>query len=235
MPERKTILIAEDDELNLDFFELMLSKLGFRVEKASDGKTACEILRHSHIDLALVNTMLPEISGWEILKIIQNDPKLALIPVILLSDIDNIKEKVESFEQGAEDYVTKPFNFSVLLSRIRAGLRKRELLSQIQLREERINLADKTGEEIKQELDIEHGLLSDINEEATRLINEGFDEKTARAFLKKTQKQTRESLKKIENGQRRLEAAFKAGATVKTKEIELRQLERPEKINARRG
>jgi DNA-binding response OmpR family regulator len=235
MSERKTILIAEDDELNLEFFELMLSKLGFDVEKASDGKAALELLKRGRIDLVLANTILPEISGWEILKTVQGDSKLSSIPVILLSDIDNVKEKVESYEQGAEDYVTKPFNFSVLLSRIRAALRKRELLVQIKLREERLNLAGKTGREIKKYLASYSETVGRIGEQIVRLTDEPFDAKTAAAFLKKMRKQCFATQKEIKDMQAEIDGAFSESNVVKAKEIGLNQLEHPEKPVSKRG
>jgi DNA-binding response OmpR family regulator len=226
--ERKTILIAEDEESDLDFFELMLSKLGFKIEKASGGNKALELIKRNSVDMALIKTILPEISGWEILKTIQNDPKLSSIPVILISDIDNVKEKVESFELGAEDYITKPFNFSVVLSRIRAALRKRELLVQIKLREKRLELAEETGNDVKEDLNVEYEAVVDTHKEATGLIHDGFDEKTFITFLTKIQGKAIESINRIRSTQAKLDYAFEAGEAVKTKEIRLDRLERPE-------
>jgi DNA-binding response OmpR family regulator len=235
MNERKIILIAEDDELNLEFFELMLSKLGFNIEKASDGKAALEILKRNRIDLALVNTMLPEISGWEILKTVQKDPKLSSVPVILLSDIDSVKEKVESYEQGAEDYITKPFNFSVLLSRIRAALRKRELLVQIKLRDQLIILAEKTGDEIIEYLASYSETVGRISEQIIRLTSERFDAEAAAAFLKKMREQCFATQKEIKAMQTRIDTAFEDADVVKAKEIGVSQLEHPEKAHLKRG
>ncbi|MDR2467572.1 MAG: response regulator [Spirochaetaceae bacterium] len=126
MNGRKKILVADTEELNLEFFELMLSKLGFEVVKADDGQSALEKIRQKTIDLALVNTILPRLSGWEILKTVKADKNLAALQVILLSDIDNLKEKVESYELGAEDYICKPFNFSVLLAKIHQTMRSKD-------------------------------------------------------------------------------------------------------------
>jgi DNA-binding response OmpR family regulator len=139
MVERKRILIADSDALNLDFFELMLSKLGFTVEKAQDGHTALEKISASAasapFDLIIIADVLPKVSGWEILKTVKADPKTALIPVFLLSEINTAKEIVEAFELGAYDYIVKPFNFSVVLARIRAALRNNMLIFQMCARE----------------------------------------------------------------------------------------------------
>lgn len=126
MNERKRILIADNEELNLEFFELMLSKLGFEVERAVDGQIALDKIRQKKIDLALINTILPRLSGWDILKAAKADPELAAVQIILISDIENIKEKVEAYERGAEYYITKPFNFSVLLAKLRQAIKAKE-------------------------------------------------------------------------------------------------------------
>jgi DNA-binding response OmpR family regulator len=119
MDTRKKILIADDEDLTLDFFELMLSRLGYEVEKAVDGHEALEKVRKNAPDLLLLETVLPVLSGWDVLKTLKADAALKRIPVILFSAIDDVKEEVEAFELGVEDYIRKPFNFSVVLARIR--------------------------------------------------------------------------------------------------------------------
>ena len=127
MNKRKRILIADNDEYNLEFLELMLSKLGFDVEKAEDGPAALEKIRQKKVDFALINTILPGMSGWNVLKTVKGDAALAAVQIIMLSDIDNVKEKVECYEHGAEDYITKPLSFSVLLAKMRSAIRNKEL------------------------------------------------------------------------------------------------------------
>lgn len=153
MINRKKILIADHDALNLDFFDVMLSKLGFIVEKAKDGHEALSKITNGHSegypDLIVINTVLPKVSGWEILKAVKADPKTAVIPVLLLSEIDDVKEIVEAFEIGADDYILKPFNFSVVLARIRAALRNNVLFSQLRTRENRLTLAENLNVNLK--------------------------------------------------------------------------------------
>ena len=72
------------------------------------------------------------------------------IPIIMFSALDDIKDKLEGFELGVEDYITKPFNFSEVLARIRVVLRNRELFTQIAVRESRLNLAEELSVDIKQ-------------------------------------------------------------------------------------
>jgi DNA-binding response OmpR family regulator len=152
MNTHKKILVVDDEELNLEFFEVMLSKLGFNVEKAGDGFEALEKVKRFFPDLIILDVIMPRMSGWELLKTLKGDPKYREIPIIMLSALNDVKEKVEGFELGIEDYITKPFNFSEVLARIRAALRNRELFAQIAVRESRLSLAEDLSVDVKNHL-----------------------------------------------------------------------------------
>jgi DNA-binding response OmpR family regulator len=143
---------VDDEKLNLEFFEVMLSKLGFTVEEAKDGIEALESLKRFYPDLILLDNIMPRMSGWELTKILKNDEKYASIPIIMFSAMDDVKDKVAGFELGIDDYITKPFNFSEVLARIRAVLRNRELFAQIEVRESRLSLAEELNADIKNAL-----------------------------------------------------------------------------------
>ena len=149
MSGQKKILIVDDEAINLDFFEVMLSKLGFTVEKAVDGEEALEKAKRFLPDIILLDNVMPNMSGWEVTRILKNDPKYKDIPIIMFSALDDVKDKVEGFELGVDDYITKPFNFSEVLARIRAVLRNRELYSQIVMRESRLTLAEELSSDLK--------------------------------------------------------------------------------------
>jgi DNA-binding response OmpR family regulator len=149
MNTRKKILIVDDDPLSLEFFDVMLSKLGFTVEKAEDGVTALEQVKRFYPDLIILDNIMPKMSGWEVTKILKGDSKYREIPIIMFSALDDVKDKVEGFELGIDDYITKPFNFSEVLARIRAVLRNRELFSQIVVRESRLSLAEELSADMK--------------------------------------------------------------------------------------
>jgi CheY-like chemotaxis protein len=149
MNTRKKILVADDDPLNVDFFEVMLSKLGFTVEKAANGEAALESVKRFHPDLIILDNILPKLSGWDLTKQLKADPKYQNIPIIMLSALDDVKDKVEGFELGIDDYITKPFNFSEVLARIRAVLRNRELFGQILVRESRLGQAEELSADMK--------------------------------------------------------------------------------------
>jgi DNA-binding response OmpR family regulator len=152
MNTQKKILIVDDETINLDFFDVMLSKLGFTVEKAVDGVEALETVKRFLPDLILLDNIMPRMTGWELTKILKNDSKYRDIPIVMFSALDDVKDKVEGFELGVDDYITKPFNFSEVLARIRAVLRNRELYAQIEVRESRLSLAEELSADLKQNL-----------------------------------------------------------------------------------
>jgi DNA-binding response OmpR family regulator len=152
MNTQRKILIVDDETINLDFFDVMLSKLGFTVEKANDGVEALEKVKRFSPDIILLDNIMPNMSGWEVTKILKNDPKYREIPIVMFSALDDVKDKVEGFELGVDDYITKPFNFSEVLARIRAVLRNRELYAQIVARESRLSLAEELSSDMKNNL-----------------------------------------------------------------------------------
>ncbi|HUX49716.1 MAG TPA: response regulator [Spirochaetia bacterium] len=145
MAKKDKILIVDDEQINLDFFDVMLSKLGFAVETAEDGEEALEKVKETSPDLIILDNIMPRLTGWEVTKIIKNEPEYEQhrhVPIIMFSAMDDVKDKIEGFELGIEDYITKPFNFSEVLARIKAVLRSRDLSQQILQRERRIEVVE---------------------------------------------------------------------------------------------
>ncbi len=141
MGEKTKILIVDDEPINLDFFDVMLTKLGFEVEMAQDGEEALERVLDFRPDLVILDNIMPKLTGWEVTKIIKTEAEYEEVkstPIIMFSAMDDVKDKVEGFELGIEDYITKPFNFSEVLARIRAVLRHRELEKQVVQKERHI-------------------------------------------------------------------------------------------------
>jgi DNA-binding response OmpR family regulator len=139
------ILIVDDEPINLEFFDVMLSKLGFEIEKATDGEQALQKIRETNPDLIILDNIMPRLSGWEVAKKLKQDReyrKHSQTPIIMFSAMDDVKDKIEGFELGVDDYITKPFNFSEVLARIRAVLRNRELSRQIARRERRLAVVE---------------------------------------------------------------------------------------------
>lgn len=139
------ILIADDEQTELDFFCVMLSHLGFEVVVAEDGEKALRLIRKERPDLIILDNVMPKLTGWEITKILKQNKSYKSfrhIPIIMFSAMDAVKDKIEGFELGVEDYITKPFNFSEVLARIRAVLRGKELSKQVIHRERRLTLIE---------------------------------------------------------------------------------------------
>ncbi|MBN2509871.1 MAG: response regulator [Spirochaetales bacterium] len=151
MEEKTKILIVDDEPINLDFFNVMLSKLGFEVEKAEDGEEALEKVVTTKPDLIILDNIMPKMSGWKVTRLLKTDERYADykdIPVVMFSAMDDVKDKIEGFELGIEDYITKPFNFSEVLARIRAVLRNKELSRQLLRRERKIALVESLNESL---------------------------------------------------------------------------------------
>ncbi|MFW6428383.1 MAG: EAL domain-containing protein [Desulfosalsimonas sp.] len=122
------ILVAEDVKSSRATMVKMLSKLGFSaVYEAETGRQALEILENTRIDLALLDVMMPEMDGHEVLKKMKADVNLRHIPVIMVTAVDDMDSAVTCIERGAEEYLTKPFNPVMLRARILASLEKKRL------------------------------------------------------------------------------------------------------------
>ena len=114
------ILLVEDEEKVAHFIARGLRAEGFAVDEALDGKSGMDLAGSYHYDLIILDVMLPEIKGTEILRKIRE--KDHLTPVLMLTAKDSIADKVAHFDAGANDYLTKPFSFAELLARSKALL-----------------------------------------------------------------------------------------------------------------
>lgn len=115
------ILIIEDEAKIARFVELELSYEGYAVTKAFDGRTGLELAETGDFDLILLDVMLPQLSGMEVLRRIR---RTSSVPIIMLTARDSVMDKVAGLDNGASDYITKPFAIEELLARIRTALRK---------------------------------------------------------------------------------------------------------------
>lgn len=145
------ILIVDDEATNVEIFDLMLSKLGFRTETASDGREALDKLRSFRPELILLDNMMPRMTGWEVTRNVKHGDDLADyrdVSIIMFSAADDVEDKVQGLELGVDDYITKPFNFTEVLARIRAVLHRRHLQEQVTRREHRIGVIESLNESL---------------------------------------------------------------------------------------
>jgi DNA-binding response OmpR family regulator len=226
MNTRKKILIIDDEYINLEFFEVMLSKLGFIVEKAEDGKEGLEKVKNFLPDLILLDNIMPKMSGWELTKFLKGNPKYREIPIIMLSALDDVKDKVEGFELGVDDYITKPFNFTEVLARIRAVLRNRELFAQIMARESRLNLAEELSIDMKSNVADFVKSMDDLDETIGVLSKvEELDGEELAKLLDALKKKTQLVRKNIAGLDARIERTMAEWENLKKKEIGITALE----------
>ena len=117
----KTVLIVEDDRNIADLLRLYLEKEGYEVVIALDGLKGVEKFREVHPSLVLLDVMLPGMDGWGVCRTIRSESKT---PIIMLTAKSETEDKVSGLKQGADDYITKPFEMKEVLARIEAVLRR---------------------------------------------------------------------------------------------------------------
>jgi DNA-binding NarL/FixJ family response regulator len=122
-PERPArILIVDDEAFNVDYLEQELDAHGFATETAADGLEALERVAAAPPDLVLLDVMMPELDGIAVLRMLKSDPETRLIPVVLMTALNAIEDRVRGIEAGADDFLTKPVDDRELLARIRTAL-----------------------------------------------------------------------------------------------------------------
>lgn len=124
--QNSRILVVDDEERMVRFIRLNLEHDGFQVVEAYRGAQAIQAIRDNLPDLVLLDIMLPDIDGFEVLKMIR---EVNSVPVIMLTAKGEEDDRVRGLELGADDYVTKPFSPRELVSRVRAVLRRAEMIA----------------------------------------------------------------------------------------------------------
>ncbi len=121
------ILVVDDNASNRDVLERRLTREGHNVVVAADGASALELVRLQEFDLILLDLIMPDLSGFEVLRRLKTSEKSRDIPVIVISALDELDAVVRCIEAGAEDYLSKPFNPIVLQARVAASLERKLL------------------------------------------------------------------------------------------------------------
>lgn len=121
------ILAVDDTPENLEILRVRLEANGYEVVLAADGEEGLEKARELRPDLILLDIMMPKLDGIQVVKILKNDAELRSIPVILVTAKADTRDVVAGLDAGGDDYLTKPFEHSALLARVRSMLRQKEL------------------------------------------------------------------------------------------------------------
>ena len=125
MPAKKTTIVAADDDPQL--LRLITRNLeleDYEVHGASDGQQALDLIESQHPDLVLLDVMMPRLDGFEVTRRVR---EFSAVPIIIVTARGQDQDKIRGLDQGADDYLTKPFNVDELLARVRAVLRRSQL------------------------------------------------------------------------------------------------------------
>jgi DNA-binding response OmpR family regulator len=116
----KKILVVDDEDDILHFLDLVLREKGYDVATATGGQEALTKAQLEHPDLILLDIMMPQMDGWEVLKLLRVDEETASIPVAMLSARTEARDRVQGLQEGAVDYICKPFSLQELIGKIEA-------------------------------------------------------------------------------------------------------------------
>jgi diguanylate cyclase (GGDEF)-like protein len=142
-PERTRILVVDDVPDNVDILDARLSSRGYEVVTATNGQEALDRVHGEAPHLILCDVMMPVIDGFEVSRRIKSDTSLPFIPIILVTAKDTAEDIVEGLEAGADDYISKPYNFKELEARVRAMLRIKRLQDELDQKNRELEVANK--------------------------------------------------------------------------------------------
>ncbi len=126
-----TVLVADDSEDNRESLCHLLRLHGYRVVSAEDGTQALEALAREPIDLALLDVMMPHCTGFAVCRAVKARPETRLIPVVLITGLGNIENRIQGIESGADDFLSKPVRKEELLARVRSLVRLKQFTDEL--------------------------------------------------------------------------------------------------------
>jgi putative two-component system response regulator len=127
-----TILIADDEEANRELLSQILLREGYEVLLAKDGQEAVTCFGEHRVDLALLDVRMPHRNGFEVCRIIKNNPATRLVPVVLVTGLINTNDRIAGIECGADDYLHKPIRREELCARVRSLLRLKHFTDELE-------------------------------------------------------------------------------------------------------
>lgn len=163
------ILVVDDIETNIKLLEAKLLNEYYTVFKANSGKEALDILKKEKIDIVLLDVMMPEMDGFEVCKKIKIDPETTHIPVVIVTALSDMDDRVKGLEAGADEFLTKPINDTALLVRLKSLSRMKSLIDELKLRNSTNALLGGTNIEIHDSFEDKKILL--INDDIVQAKN----------------------------------------------------------------
>lgn len=132
MSSSGVVLVVDDEELNRKLLRELLTSRGFHIEEARDGEEALHKARQLSPDIILLDVRMPRIDGFEACRELKQDPRTQLIPVVLLTALSSVEDRVAGIESGADDFLSKPFHQAELVARVRSLVRMKQLVDQLE-------------------------------------------------------------------------------------------------------
>ena len=138
-----TILVVDDDRITRQTLAQVLKKSSYHVVEAGDGREALRLMPELRPDLILLDVIMPELDGFETCRELRKRGDARLLPVLMLTGLDDVDSVDQAFQAGATDFITKPINWSLLGQRVRYALRDRGLYKQLQAQQKRLSQAQR--------------------------------------------------------------------------------------------
>jgi len=147
------ILVVDDQRTNAELTADLLRRQGYEVRTALDGAQALEIVRGEPLDLVVSDIMMPGVDGYELCRSVRASTQTALLPVVLVTSLDPQAERVKGIEAGADDFLSKPVNWTELFARVRSLLRVKTLQDEVRrqaeaLRDWNAKLEERVGQQV---------------------------------------------------------------------------------------
>ena len=140
-PERSKILVVDDIQLNRKLQKTYLESVGYQVVLAQDGVEALQRIGEESPDLILLDIMMPKMNGFEVCRRLKKSDSTRFIPIIMVTALNEIEDKVKGIEAGADDFISKPFNKLELLARVKSLLRIKHLHDELELKIRELEIA----------------------------------------------------------------------------------------------
>jgi PAS domain S-box-containing protein len=156
--EQAKILVVDDSVSSAKLLEIQLGHAGYRVVLAHDGETALQKVKTEPSDLIILDVMMPDVDGFTVCEQLKSDSETCLIPIIMLTALNRLQDRIRGIKAGADDFLTKPFNREELLARVRSLLRLRSAYDALQMERNYLALLYSISQELNRHLALDEVL-----------------------------------------------------------------------------